>query len=134
VTLVFMLHITKYPQAMSILEVEFPWALLAVMLNTLFTTYKTPARLESITFPVPEKEIPKPFPDDHALRGLLYVEEYFPAEWFATEAVNEDEKTYEPASVNDHRRERVLWIAVQIARAGKWLYYDSENMKFSVMT
>ncbi|RFU26395.1 hypothetical protein B7463_g9949, partial [Scytalidium lignicola] len=132
VTLAFMLRMASFPGAMSFLDDSLPWTLLAATLNTLLGAYKTPIRLESNTFPVPEKETPKPFPDDYALRGLLYVEDYFPADWFATEAVDEDEKTYEPASINDHRRERILWLAIQIARAGKWLIYDADNMKFTV--
>ncbi|KAH8816834.1 hypothetical protein F5884DRAFT_777558 [Xylogone sp. PMI_703] len=131
-TLAFMLRVTNFPGAMSILAANFPWALLATMLNTLISAYKTPARLESDTFPTPEKETPRPFPDDYALRGLLYVEDYFPPDWFATEAADDDEKTHEPASVNEHRRERILWIAVQIARRGNWLSYDRENMNFTV--
>lgn len=133
VTMVFILCMTKYPRAMDTLNIDFPWELLAMTLNTLIAGYKTPSRLEPTTFPIPEKETPKPFPDDYCLRGLLYVSHFYPPNWFATEAFDDDEKTHEPASVNEHRRERILWIAVQIARAGKWLDYDKKNAKFSVI-
>jgi hypothetical protein len=58
----------------------------------------------------------RPFPEDFALRGLLWTEDYFPTEWFTNEKIDEEEKYHERASMTAQRKERILWLAVRIAR------------------
>lgn len=45
-----------------------------------FDEYSFILPLPSYTFPTP----PRPLPEDFALRGLLWVDKYFPADWFST--------------------------------------------------
>ena len=132
VTLVFIHHMSRYPGVMSILETELPWYSLAVMLNTLLASYATPGRIEDDKFPLPEKGDVRPFPEDFALRGLLWSEEYFPPEWFSNEKVDEEEKDHEKASMTEQRKERILWLSCRIANSGRWIDYDSSSRQFSV--
>src|SRR5436190_22552250 len=84
------------------------------MLNTLLASNKNFNRIESSTFPQPEGgEAPRPLPEDFAMRGLPWVEGYYPDEWFPTR-ISDDEKYFEVASMTESRKERVLWLGCRI--------------------
>jgi hypothetical protein len=129
VTLVFMYCMSRHSGAMSILRTAFPWELLSIMLNTLLVSCETTGPIENDTFPSPEKDDVRPLPEDFALRGLLVADDYFPAEWFNNEKIDEEEKYHERASMTAQRKERILWLAVRIAlNAGSGLNYDSGKL------
>jgi hypothetical protein len=131
-TLVFMHHLSVIPSAMQYME-QFPWKLVSILLNTLIDNYSTYEKIESDTFPKPEgSEIPRPLPEDFAMRGLLWADDYFPLGWFDGERVDDEEKYLEPLSLAEERKERVLWIACQIASQGKYLLYDSTAHQYTV--
>lgn len=129
VTLVFMFNMTRHAGAMDLLQEDYPWDLLAIMLNTLLTQYKTPSRIEAEQFPLPAMDEFRPFPEDFALRGLLWADNYFPDGWFTHEKIDEEEKYHERASMTDERKERILWLACKIAKAGPWISYDGTSFK-----
>ncbi|KAH8798379.1 hypothetical protein F5884DRAFT_742980 [Xylogone sp. PMI_703] len=131
VTLVFVLHIAKFPDAMSAVGPRLPWDSLATALDTLLATHRNLVEPDSKIFPGLEMETPKPFRNDYVLRGLLFSEDYFPPGWFPAEMIDEDDETDRPKSVNNQHRERILWIAIRIAGLGKWLNYERENMEFT---
>ncbi|KAH6980507.1 hypothetical protein EDB80DRAFT_825953 [Ilyonectria destructans] len=84
-------------------------------------------------FPGPEKhEAPRPLPEDYAMRGLIYVNDYYPKEWFTNEKIDEDERYFELASMVDQRKERILYLGYKIAAHGEWLKFDTESRRFSV--
>jgi hypothetical protein len=77
----------------------------------------------------------RPLPDDFAMRGFPWVEKYFPDDWFVTEEkIDDDEKYFELASMQEERRERVVWLGCRIAEreGGKWLQFDNETKRFGV--
>ncbi|KAF8866828.1 hypothetical protein BDZ45DRAFT_734852 [Acephala macrosclerotiorum] len=92
VILVFMFNMTRHTSAMDLLQEDYPWDLLAIMLNTLLAQYKTPTRIEAEQFPLPAIDDFTPFPEDFAMRGLLWADNYFPEQRFASERI--DEATY----------------------------------------
>src|SRR5208282_3650126 len=108
------------------------WEPLSTMLNTLLGTYETRARIENEKFPFPEKDDVRPFPEDFALRGLLWTENYFPDQWFTNEKIDEEEKYHERASMTAQRKERILWLACRIASLCSCILYDGQQ--FSVPT
>ncbi|KAK8072160.1 hypothetical protein PG996_005508 [Apiospora saccharicola] len=131
--LVFHRYLISYPSAMSLLEETFPWKLVSMLLNSLLLSYRDYERIQrSEEFPRPEKQSPRPLPEDFALRGLLWADKYFPSDWFSNDKIDDDEKYFEVASMTDERKERVLWLAVSISRHGKWLLYDEKTHRFSV--
>jgi hypothetical protein len=134
VTLCFMLHMSRHPGAMDPLEADFPWELLSTFLNTLLATYKTSSRIESDTFPLPEKDEVRPFPEDFAMRGLLWTDDLFPENWFTNEKIDEEEKYHELASMTAQRKERVLYLGCRIARSGHGMKFDSAKPEFSSRT
>ncbi|KAF7557653.1 hypothetical protein G7046_g6002 [Stylonectria norvegica] len=135
-TLAFVHHMTRYPAAIGHLEGAFPWKLTAQMLNSLLVSCDFKPRIDTEEFPRSEKEeLPRPLPEDFAMRGLLYAEEdYFPKDWFSNEKIDEDEKYFELASMINERKERILWLGRMIASKEKWLTWDDEAHEFSVVS
>ena len=138
VTLVFLYHLTYHPEAMAYVAPGFPWKLTAFMLNTLLDSIESYSRIESIRFPEQEKgkgeQFPRPLPEDYAMRGLLWVEKYFPDGWFSNDKIDDDEKYFEVASMSEERKERILYLGCRIAARGngKWLTYNSSTHQFGV--
>ena len=131
--LVFVYHNTFFPDAMTHLAPSFPWKLTALMLNTVIGSCHSYSRFESERFPKPEKDdAPRPLPEDYAMRGLLWAEKYYPAEWFTNDKIEDDEKGLEAASMGEERMVRVLYLGYRIARENKWLRYDEKEHQFSV--
>jgi len=131
--LAFMYHVSRYPAAMVHLEKEFPWKLTAVMLNYLHHSCQFEPRIDSEEFPGAQKnDTPRPLPEDFALQGLIYTEDYYPISWFRDSKVEEDEKYFELASMTDQRKERLLWLGRRLATSGRWLTWDNETRQFGV--
>ncbi|KAF3066258.1 hypothetical protein CFAM422_009350 [Trichoderma lentiforme] len=131
--MVFIHHLSKFPAAMKFIEHKYPWKLIATMLNYLRQSCKFEPRMDGAAFPGAENQDHyRPLPEDYAMRGLIYTEEYFPLNWFSGEVVEEDEKYFEQASMVDARKERILWIGRQISSVGQWLLWDAENSTFTV--
>jgi hypothetical protein len=160
VTLVFIHHLTFFPEAMAHVASHFPWKLTAIMLNALIDSSSPQDVSQSLArflesgepFPgwnekqeeekkknegaeagEPRPEAPnrRPLPEDFALRGFAFVEKYFPDGWFVTE-IDDDDKYFEVESMTEERRERVVWLGCRIANEGKWLRFDKENRRFGV--
>ncbi|KAH6667759.1 hypothetical protein B0J14DRAFT_547891 [Halenospora varia] len=87
-------------------------------------------RIETDTFPIPEKDDPRPFPEDFAVRGLLWAEGYFPSNWFTKKKIDEEEKYHERASMTAQRKERILWLACRLCCRVPCLTYNGS--KFAV--
>lgn len=99
------------------------------MLNTLLVSSETTGSIEHDTFPSPEKDDVRPLPEDFALRGLLWAEDYFPTEWFTNEKIDEEEKYHERASMTAQRKERILWLGSRLAKSPRsGLNYDSGKL------
>lgn len=122
----------SYPSAMELLEGAFPWKMVSMLLNSLLPSCRDFERIQSSEFPRQVKQLPRPLPEDFALRGLFWAD--FPSDWFSNDKIDDDEKYFEVASMTDERKERILWLAVCIARQGKgkWLIYDDKLHQFSV--
>ncbi|KAK2770408.1 hypothetical protein CKAH01_14751 [Colletotrichum kahawae] len=132
VTLSFLYHLTKFPAAMAHIESKIPWKLISLMLNTLIGTCTRFDKIENEAFPRNEKESPRPLPDDFAQRGLLWVEKYYPADWFTAAKIDDEEKYFELASMMEERQGRCLWLGNRLASSSAWLTYDKTLRQFSV--
>jgi hypothetical protein len=130
VVLVFLNHMSHHSSAIGLLTLDFPFKPLVAQLNTLLASIGTLSRLDSEKFPEPEKDENRPFPEDFAMRGLLFAEKYFPETWFTNEKIDEEEKYHERASMTAQRKERILWLACKIAKQGSWMTYNGHE--FSV--
>ncbi|KAJ3580392.1 hypothetical protein NPX13_g173 [Xylaria arbuscula] len=133
VVMVFMFHLIRLPNALQHVEHLFPWKLLSLMLNGLLETYDTYERIRSDEFPRESNDPPRPVPEDFALQGLVFVDHYFPSDWFANDKIDDDEKYFEMASMTGVRKERILWLGCRIAESGKGLTYDEGTNTFGVL-
>ncbi|KAF5537286.1 Telomerase-binding EST1A [Fusarium mexicanum] len=130
--LVFMNHMTQYPAAISHLEDAYPWKLTSIMLNTLLLSCEPGYEIHS-HFRLPEKDqLPHPLPEDFAMRGLVYAEDYFPNGWFSNDKIDEDEKYFELPSVSEERKGRILSLGYRIASSGNWLLWNEKTRQFEV--
>jgi hypothetical protein len=103
VTFVFMHNMSRHPGAMQYLQPDFPWELLSTMLNTLLASNGQSSCIEEAKFPPPDKDDVHPFPEDFAMRGLLWTKNYFPDGWFTNEKIHADtllDITSEPSLQN----------------------------------
>ncbi|KAK7750030.1 hypothetical protein SLS62_008022 [Diatrype stigma] len=131
VIMVFIFHLTHYPDAISLVDDDIPWELLSVLLNSLLQSYRDYERIRSSDFPRQAKEVlPRPLPEDFAMKGLPWAEKYHPDGRFSNEEVDDDEKYFEMASMSEERKERILWLGYRIATHGKWLVYDDSLHQF----
>ncbi|KAF9879594.1 Telomerase-binding protein EST1A [Colletotrichum karsti] len=132
VTLSFLDHMSKYPSAMSYIEEKMEWKRMALLLNTLLDRCASPEMVDSDAFPRPE-DPPRPLPDDFAQRGLLWVDKYYPDNWFTAAKIDDEDKYFEVASMEEERRVRCLWLGRRLASSNKWLTYDEEARQFWVV-
>ncbi|PMD33387.1 hypothetical protein L207DRAFT_170137 [Hyaloscypha variabilis F] len=103
VTLTFTFYKAQHQRSMQLLETEFPWDLLSNMLNTLLASYAPFSRIEDDQLSRPEKEDALAFPEDFTVRGLLFNEDYFPENWFASGNLEIDADDWpEPLSKMNH--------------------------------
>ncbi|KAI5456149.1 hypothetical protein BGZ63DRAFT_323324, partial [Mariannaea sp. PMI_226] len=134
-TLVFLQYMSNYPAAMYYIEDQFPWKLTATLLNYLFESSRIEPKLDG-QFPRPEKdEFPRALPEDHAMRGLIYSEDYFPQPgWFSNDKIDEDERYFELSSKVEERKARILYLGHRIALLQKWLTFDETTKRFDVVS
>jgi hypothetical protein len=111
---------------MGYLQAEFPWDLLATMLNTLHVSSGPTNWVEDESFPKAEKDDVRPFPEDFAMHGLLWTERYFPEGFLANEKIDEEEKYHELPSMTAERKERILWIGRRISNRGHGLDFNGK--------
>ncbi|KAI0400936.1 hypothetical protein F4802DRAFT_465890 [Xylaria palmicola] len=132
VILVFLSFLTRIPDALDLIEHRFPWKLLSLMLNEFLTSCEYDDRIRRDEFPREANVPPRPVPEDFALEGLIFVDEHYPSDWFSNDKIDDDEKTFEMASMVNVRKERILWLGHKLARSGRGLTYDDQTNRFGV--
>ncbi|KAI0398759.1 hypothetical protein F4802DRAFT_123306 [Xylaria palmicola] len=132
VILVFLSFLTRIPDALDLIEHRFPWKLLSLMLNEFLTSCEYDDRIRRDEFPREANVPPRPVPEDFALEGLIFVDEYYPSDWFSNDKIDDDEKYFEMASMVNVRKERILWLGHKLARSGRGLTYNDQTNRFGV--
>ncbi|KAF5608673.1 Telomerase-binding EST1A [Fusarium pseudoanthophilum] len=103
----------------SYLEQLFPWKLSSLVLNSLLVSCE-PRNKAQDHFPLLENDqVPHPLPEDFALRGQLYAEEYFLNDWFRNDKIDEDKKYFELA-----------WQHLAQSRLSHWPSYPHQRPCF----
>ncbi|PVH84942.1 hypothetical protein DL98DRAFT_484051 [Cadophora sp. DSE1049] len=115
-SLVFMHDMVSHPWTAHLVQIDFPWASLADFVNNLLRNYDTSfGTIDREDFPIPKATGTHPFPEDIAMRGLLWAETYFPDGWFPDDKEDKPETASTPL-MTAQRKERILWLAARIAR------------------
>jgi hypothetical protein len=113
---------------MKLLDASFPWKELVTMLNTLRRFYYNYSRIEGDLLPVPDKNDFRPAPEEFALRGLFWTVRCLIPGWFRNKNIEDENQYKEDASLNtDYHPERILYLKCQLAKSGKWIYYNYEK-------
>ncbi len=115
VSLMFLLRLSTVHRAMSYVDKDIPWGEIASFLNTLAKSDDIDSRIEDRRFPQPEKGVGRPLPEDFAIRGQIWSQDYFPDGWFENAMVDDEERSLELPSMAAPRAERILWLGVRIA-------------------
>ena len=98
------------------IEKDIPWIGVCLFLNHLATDPQAmTSKVRSETFPSNVQEAGRPLPEDYAIRGQPYTQWYFPAWWFTTTLIDDDERLHDLPSMTRPRKERLLWLGYQIA-------------------
>ncbi|KPM43187.1 hypothetical protein AK830_g3366 [Neonectria ditissima] len=95
--LVFFHYIAQYANALSYVNCQFPWTSIVFVLN--YLQQSTTKIRKDENFPHVDDCLPRPLPEDYAMRGLVYSEQYFPVGWFDDGSVPEDENPCELISL-----------------------------------
>ncbi|KAL6150438.1 hypothetical protein ACJQWK_00285 [Exserohilum turcicum] len=148
ITLCFLSSLASFTSSTYVptLNNDIPWADLAAYLNALLkieenhmqtpsqnTTADINALLAANLFPAAdERKDELPLPEDYLVRGLVWVEDYFPKKWFDRE-LDEEERYLELASTVKNRINRVLRLGYTLAKYNRWISYDMDTHTFSVV-
>ncbi|KAM0360231.1 hypothetical protein ACHAPK_011855, partial [Fusarium culmorum] len=130
--MVFMNYMTRYLAAISHLEEKYPWKLTSFMLNSLLASCELGYEVKDEIQLWEKDQHLRPLPEDFAMRGLLYSEDYFPNGWFQSDKVDEDEKYFESPSISEQRKDRIISLGHKLATSGSWLIWNEDTSKFSV--
>ncbi|KAJ3454283.1 hypothetical protein MRS44_018177 [Fusarium solani] len=130
--LVFVSHMTRFPAAISHIEGMFPWKLTSKMLNFLLASLGSGYEVHSDFRPLEKDQLPRPLPEDFAMRGLIYTENYFPHAWLDNDKTEECERYIELDSMTRERMNRLTTLGRRIAASGRWLTWNEETRSFTV--
>jgi len=118
-SLIVVLQTCKYFEHDTVLktiERNIPWVSLCLFLNTLALDPQVmTSRVWHDEFPRPVKEKGRPLPEDFIMRGQLYTQWYFDANWFTVCMADDDERSHDLPSMAQPRKERILWLGLRIA-------------------
>ena len=130
-TIVFMHYLTQHQEAIGLVAKGFPWTPLSALLNSLLQPFQDYEWIIRQEFPrQPEHDDQQPLPEDYAMRGLGWVNDYFPDDWFHRDRVDPEKRDFKTSSIKLVRTVRILWLAYRIARHTRWLIYDEELHQF----
>lgn len=130
--MVFVNHMTQFPAAISHIEGMFPWKRISLMLNFVLNSLELEYEVRS-DFRFPENgQLPRPLPEDFAMRGLIYTQNYYPHGWFDNDNLEGRERYLELGSMTRTRKNRLITLGHRIAASGRWLIWNEETRCFTV--
>ncbi|RSL79656.1 hypothetical protein CEP52_017496 [Fusarium oligoseptatum] len=130
--MVFVNHMTRFPAAISLIDGVFPWKQTSLMLNYVLNSLELEYKVRS-DFRFPENnQLPRPLPEDFAMRGLIYTEDYYPHGWFDNGNIEGRERYLELGSMTRERKNRLITLGYRIATSGRWLIWNEEARCFTV--
>ncbi|BCR83056.1 uncharacterized protein ACHE_10458S [Aspergillus chevalieri] len=112
------------------IELVVPWRKLTIFLNTMICSDTDSRVMERNEFPVAEDR--KCFPEDFLLRGQVWSQRYFSADYFEGCLAEDDGRSIEVPSLTVARMYRCLWLGVRLAVYNRWIEYISTSQRFSV--
>jgi Est1 DNA/RNA binding domain len=115
ISLAFLYCVSLVPEVMKFIESYVPWALLVAFLNTLGKPGVKYARVEADAFPLPENGFGAYLPEDFAMRGQVWCQQYHPEGFFDGNCpLDDEERSLEMPSMAPSRVERCLWLGIRL--------------------
>ena len=99
--------------SIRLIEVVVPWSKLTTFLNTMIHSSTDFPRMEGDELPIPEDR--KQLPEDFLIRGQIWSQRYFPADFFEKSLPDDDGRSIEVPSLALSRMYRCLWLGVRIS-------------------
>ncbi|KAK1451038.1 hypothetical protein CCUS01_11214 [Colletotrichum cuscutae] len=130
VALVFLHHMSKFPNAMALVGAKMPWKGICSFLNIIIESCSSVQKIESDDLLHSVSRDTQPLPEDFALRGLLWAKKYYPDEWFSRIGADTDETGPLTGWMLQERADRYLWLGYRITKSGVWLQYDETVGRF----
>ncbi|QVM10711.1 hypothetical protein D8B26_005364 [Coccidioides posadasii str. Silveira] len=91
------------------------------------------SRLKNEHFPMPESGTKRHLPEDFSMRGLVWSQLYYPADFFNYPFLEDEEgRSLELPSVTVSRLERCLWLGHRLASLDLWISFNEKPKKFVV--
>jgi len=91
------------------------------------------ARVEADTFPLPENGLGAYLPEDFAMRGQVWCQQYHPERFFGEDCpVDDEERSLEMPSMAPSRVERCLYLGIRLCSFNRWMSYDYNTKTFAV--
>ena len=115
VVLAYLFGLAFVPNILTYVEDYFLWEDIRIFLNTIGRSGVAESRFEDTDFPQQMSGTGRQLPEDFAMRGLVWAQHYFPAEFFSGHMVDEDERNLELPSHTAPRAERCLWLGVRLS-------------------
>ena len=114
--LVFLYQIPKAyePSAVSMIYASICWSKISACLNRLAKDHKAIISRTTDLFPQRYRDHEEPLPEDYLMRGLSWCETYFPAGWFDSPKLDEEERAFELPSAGKARIGRLFGVAKSI--------------------
>ena len=115
-TLAFLWSLAAFvPWQFRYVEGDVPWSLIATFLNTLGKVDIDEPRVTSDAFPQSKSGL-RHLPEDFVMRGQLWSQCYYPANYFEEPLVEEEERDLDYHSTAATRAERCLWIGHHVSQ------------------
>ncbi|KAL2868203.1 uncharacterized protein BJX67DRAFT_63674 [Aspergillus lucknowensis] len=127
--LAFLWCLARTPNSMKHVEAAVPWKQIAASLNAMIRNFTDFAVVEGAGFPSQGED--KWLPEDFFMRGQIWSQHLYPADFFINAPDADEGRNLEPASRDLSRMHRCLWLGVRLATFNRWITYDAASRKFS---
>jgi hypothetical protein len=144
-TLAFLWCLARTPGSMKRIEALVPWKEMAAFLNTLTRHFTEFTLIEGTEFPSTNED--RWLPEDFLIRGQIWSQNLYPADFFVGAPTAENGRNIEPPSRDLLRMHRCLWFGVRLAMVSspdgsgkmrtdckkfdRWMTYDTTSRKFT---
>lgn len=106
----------KEDPVLTTIEKDIPWTTICSFLTILAADPQAmSSKVWNEEFPKLIREKGRPLPEDFIMRGQLYTQWYFIADWFTAFMADDDERSHDFPSMAQPRKERILWLGLRIA-------------------
>jgi hypothetical protein len=106
------------------------WFALSRFLNLIVRAFFISSRTEAYANGDTFSRDGVPLSEEYMIRGLVWAQWYFSADWFANIEDDDGSRSLEDDSKKQHRAPRVLYLGMILAQRSEPLSYDRQTRRF----